>query len=55
MVFGFKKKGSDAIPFASFWKSLPGLVADGFKFIFPCCFRERGYSELKENKETATK
>ncbi len=34
--------GSELLPHLSFWKSLPSLVADGFRFAFVDCFGVRG-------------
>lgn len=40
--------GLDLIIFWSFWRSLPGLVWDGMKFVFHLCTfccRKQGYSQ----------
>ncbi|KAI8481826.1 hypothetical protein Bbelb_404310 [Branchiostoma belcheri] len=42
-----EREGRDVFPHLEFWGSLPGLIKDGFLFVFasmPC--RKQGYSEI---------
>ncbi|XP_078573465.1 uncharacterized protein LOC144860198 [Branchiostoma floridae x Branchiostoma japonicum] len=42
-----EREGRDIIPHMAFWGSLPGLIKDGFLFVWasmPC--RKKGYSEI---------
>ncbi|KAH7819107.1 putative Autophagy-related protein 27 [Monocercomonoides exilis] len=49
MILAFKKRGLEMIPFVGFWRSLPGLVIDGVKFLLsPCLKSKSGYADISE-------